>query len=173
MFAAMRPAVGAVLRQMFSKPQNTGDYLALAGRFGPELIFPAINAAMLPEGSSIGERLGAGAEALAFNLGGSLGGEMAGGLAGRRLARSRGWSMSAPQTEQAINTGLGLGGTVGGLAANFVPMPITNSAYEKAMRREQERQQAQQNLETANLYTDLGGLGALAAQPLFDPRLLM
>lgn len=173
MFAAMRPAVKAVLGQMFSKPQNAGDYLQLAGRFGPELIFPLINAGMLPEGSSLGERVGAGAEALAFNLGGSLGGEVLGGLAGRRLGRSRGWSMSSPQTQQAINTGLGLGGTVGGLAANFAPMPITNSAYEKALRREQERQQAQQSLSTAGLYTELGGLGALAASPLLDPRLLM
>ena len=55
MFAAMRPAVKAVLGQMFSKPQNAGDYLQLAGRFGPELIFPLINAGMLPEGSSMGE----------------------------------------------------------------------------------------------------------------------
>jgi hypothetical protein len=173
MFAAMRPAVKAVLGQMFSKPQNAGDYLQLAGRFSPELIFPLINAGMLPEGSSMGERFGAGAEALAFNLGGSLGGELLGGLGGRRLARSRGWAAGSQQAQQAINTGLGLGGTVGGLAANFIPMPITNSAYEQALRREQERQQAQQNLDTANLYTDLGGLGALAAQPLFDPRLLM
>lgn len=173
MFAMARPAVGAVLRQMFTKPQNTADWMGVVGRFGPELIFPVMNAAMLPPGSSAGDRLGAGAEALALNLGGSLGGELLGGIAGRGLAGARKWGMNTARTRQAVDTGLQLGGVTGGLAANFVPMPITNSVYEKALRREQEQQQAQQNLEMVNLYSDIGGLTALASQPLFDPRLLM
>lgn len=173
MFAAARPAVAHVLRQMFSKPKNGGDYLRLVGRYGPELAFPAINAFMLPEDASAGDRLGAFGEALALNTLGSTGGEFLGGLAGQRLARSRRWSMKSPQALESINTGLGLGGTIGGIAGNFVPMPFTNGIYERAMLREQERQQAQQSLESANLYTGLGGLGAIAASPLFDSRLMM
>lgn len=172
-FAAMRPAVQAVLGQMFTKPQNTGDWMRLVGRFGPELVFPAINAAMLPPGSSAGDRAGSFVEALGLNLGGSLGGEFVGGIAGRGLAGARKWGMNTAKTRESIETGLGLGGVAGGIAANFVEMPITKNAYEKALRREQEKQQAQENLEMANLYTDIGGLTALASQPLFDSRLLM
>lgn len=173
MFAMARPAVRAVLRQMFTKPQNAADWMGVVGRFGPELVFPVMNAAMLPNGSSAGDRVGAGLEALALNLGGSLGGELLGGLTGRGLAGARKWGMNTARTRQEIDTGLKWGGVTGGLAANFVPMPITNAAYEKALRREQEQQQAQQNLDLANLYSDFGGLTALASQPLFDPRLLM
>lgn len=172
MFAAARPAVKAVLKSMFTKPQNTGDWMNLAGRFVPEMIFPVINAASLPGEVSAAERGGAFGEALGVGLLGSLGGEFLGGLAGRRFAKSKKWDLDGDNAMQAVQTGLNVGGIGGGLVANFLPMAYTNSLYEREIRKQQEQQQAMQQLQGYDLGADLAGAGLLTAQPLFDPRLL-
>lgn len=173
LFAMARPAIAAVLGQMFTKPQTAGQWLGMAGRFAPEFVFPAINAFNLPEGASAADRGIAGLEALGLGLGGSLGGEILGGLGGLAFSRSRGMRPGGRRERRDIDIGLQLGGNIGGIAANFLPMPFTNSIYEREIRRQQERDTAMQGLDTADLYTDIAGLGAMAAQPLFDPRLLM
>lgn len=167
LMAAARPAIGAVLGRMAS-----GGLGSWAARIAPDAGFALFSALAAPKDTSLSDRALMGLEGFALNSLGSGIGEFGGGLIGREVARRKGLGLMGRRAARMIDTGIGWGGNAGSLAANVLPLPFTNSVYEKAFRREQDRQMAMQGLEDADMYADLGGFAALAAQPMFDPRLL-
>lgn len=172
-FAAARPAIGAVLGRMFASPKSAQGLMSLAGRVLPDAGFALYNAIAAPEGTSFSDRALMGLEAFAANSLISGGGELGGGLIGAEVARRRGMGLNSQRAKRAIETGLQWGGNIGAIAGNFVPLPFTNRMYEQAYRRQQDQELAMNNVENADIYADLGGLGMMAAQQsLFDPRLL-
>lgn len=173
LFAAARPAVGAVLRQMFTKPKTAGDWFGAAMRYGPDLGFAAYNAAMLPEDATWGDRALAAAEAYGINALSSGLGELGGGLIRRRIGERRGFAQGSEALRNMTEQGIQSGGMIGGLAGGFLPMPLTAGIYENLMRKQQEREEAMAQVEQGKTISDLAGFGALAAQPFIDPRYLM
>ena len=105
--------------------------------FGPDIVMAALTAATLPEGVDPMLRAGAGAEDLAYGLGGSL--------AGRFLGR-RGAALFRPGDDMAAKGIEQVGGMLGGIVPSMMaPRPILNQAIEQAYSRQGQRETAKKN----------------------------
>lgn len=185
MFAAMRPAVAALLSRLGMqglkapiarglaaiKPQGAVDtaFMLLpdvANQFASQAFLPKDDPSTpdVNEGASAGDRLAIAAENFGFDtLGASLGGRFAGGaLAPWALRR---FSRLQPRTQEykdALNR-FATGTEVAlGFGFGYAPKPITNSVFERAMQRAQGdpqmMEQRQRELEEQQQAQMLGAL---------------
>lgn len=150
MFAGARAAVKQLLARMGAqglqapisrglaaiKPTGTFDALMT---YGPDLAFTGFTLSQLPEGTSPGEAALAAGENLLMNTAiGSVGGRFLGGALanpvvrrlGRRTPRTREFDDDVLKFRTAAEMGIGLG-------AGFMPLPYTNSLYQRAFERAQ------------------------------------
>ena len=146
------------------------DKLALGMRYAPDLIGAGINAAILPEGASIGDRLAVGAEDLGIGLLASVAGQ---GM-GRGVSRLAGKRVT-PEVREALTTAGDM--MIGYPAAVFAPRPIeygirerlyqqeSNSPAQQQVAMEQQQQEmseAQAQQELISLLLNAGAYGGRA-----------
>lgn len=132
------------------------DKLALGMRYLPDLMGAGISAAIMPEGATVADRFGAGAEDLGISLLASLAGQ---GL-GRGAARLAGKNIT-PELKENLTT---IGDMVVGYPAAVVaPRPIAEGVlnrvyqqeYEKAAQQKAAVQEAQQQMTESQAQQEL------------------
>jgi len=161
----------------------TGAFDALM-TYGPDLAFTGFTLSQLPEGTSPGEAALAAGENLLMNTAiGSVGGRFLGGALANPMVRRLGRTPNTREFDDdvlkfrtAAEMGIGLG-------AGFVPLPYTNSLFQRGFERaqgdpaamEQQRQEMEQQQQAQALAAlanagaaGVGGFYGAAAPDPFD-----
>lgn len=154
-------------------PQSKGEW---ALRLGPEAGFALIGAAMAPEGTPLGSRLGLAAEDMLIGTTSSLlGGGL--GLAGGKALYGRSGSAKAAQLgeelyKQKLSQAMTAGDILAAPLPMFAPRPVAEGVYGQAMEgqssREQEvlvAQEQERLMQEALLNSVLTGGGSLLMPP--------